>query len=220
MANETYLERITDAKRVWETNYRPSIETLLEKGIDSYQAALILAFCSVEHAYRAIHCFDGKEKIAQDAIRWASPYYSEQEAQEIAHQQETDPKKVEARIVEKVFDLRESLFNSLKHEGSPAVDVEITGGSFFRSDHWHGSYINGKRFVTSIIRSSLPPDFAESSQEKLMKATCRRLLMATLLWILLDKILSDRDSCDIRLAIRNSSESFRVSKFCVCGVRA
>ena len=104
------------AKRIWENEYKPSIQLLIDNGETSYRPAMILIFCAIEHAYRAIHEIPEKKDCIQDAIGWAmamSWLYKDKVKSQI-------PDRLQGAVSglkQSEYQMREMLFNALKHVG-------------------------------------------------------------------------------------------------------
>ena len=133
--------KVEVAKRIWENEYKPSIQLLIDNGDTSYRPAMILIFCAIEHAYRAIHEIPEKEHCIEDAIRWAMPYYSKVELKERADKRiegTVEWEKIDARIKAEVDPIREDLFNALKHVGKQREGIRIDGDLFGFMSGWLG----------------------------------------------------------------------------------
>ncbi len=126
---------LESAKRIWEEEYKPSIQLLIENGETSYRPAMILIFCAIEHAYRAIHEIPENDRCIEDAIRWALPYYSTDEVK----QRNDNWHVINERIKREIDRMRESMFNALKHVGIENEGIKIDGSEF----GWHSTLIIG-----------------------------------------------------------------------------
>ena len=133
--------KVEVAKRIWEEEYKPSIQLLINNGPASYRPATLLMFCTIEHAYRAIMGIGRKGKCIQDAIRWAMPYYSTDELKERASKRiegGDDWAKIDCRIEAEVDPIRDNLFNELKHVGIEIDGIKIDGDKFGFMSGWLG----------------------------------------------------------------------------------
>lgn len=118
--------KVEVAKRIWESEYKPSIQLLVDNGDTSYRPAMILIFCAIEHAYRAIKRIPEKNTCIQEAIQWVFPFYSPKELKGESNSfQDFQGEKLESIDL-----LREQLFNALKHVGREQKGIEIGSGKF------------------------------------------------------------------------------------------
>ena len=112
------------AKRIWESEYKPSIQLLIDNGEISYRPAMILIFCAIEHAYRAIHEIPEKDACIEDAIHWAlaiSWLRNDEAKNEIPEGWQG----FAAGLERSVTQIREMLFNPLKHVGHEHEGISI-----------------------------------------------------------------------------------------------
>ena len=135
---------IETAKRIWDDEYKSSIQLLIDNGEASFRPGALLMFCAIEHAYRAIHCIPEKEPCIQDAIRWAMPYYSKEELKERAAHQvvgANEWEEIDTNINTDVDQIRIRVFNSLKHAGASDTGITIDGDRFgFMSGYFGSEY--------------------------------------------------------------------------------